>query len=381
MEPIKAVYFQRHLYRFEDVWEDKTFSMRNIDDLNGFFCCLCCIIPFGVIKASLMTAIHLIIFIPSSLLITTLLFPYQLFMLYLSILSTVLLGPKIKTILSLFIWLLYTIFIPIYLIIAYLSCIFFSFYASFKTSLSAQYYIFGGFIDSIHVLLINIRIYLKNNTTEFHQCCLKIKNYVINIDQGEYTWDISFMSCCDKTTRFVFKAFTMFISIVCIMSAVFIEIVVYFIPFSIHLMLNLYMLRFLEYYFRTMLVKQTCLALIALPFIMIPVVLVPLFVALYLVLYVWLFSAFFNKAMLIHTVCNDCFDCLQQISFIGNTILLYNSTLARYCFQSCWKCHCLDGKYEKPEDDGFDDIEKLQKGIHLHVYISCATVMFMSCSP
>lgn len=362
MEQIRAVYFKRHLYKFEDIWKDKEFSMRNINDLNGFFCCICCIVPFGFIKASLMTVIHLFILIPITLIVTIILFPYQLFMMYVSVLSTILLGPKIKFILFFTIWLLYTIFILIYLIIAYFSCIFFSFYASFKTSLSAQYFIFGGFIDSIRILFINIGIYSKNNTIEFHQCCIKIKNYVINLDQGEYTWDISFSSCCHKTTRFILKVLMTLISVICIMSAVFIEIMIYFIPFSIHLMLNLYIFKFLKYYFQSMVVKQPCLALIALPFIIIPIILVPILCAIYLILFVWLYSAFFNKAILIQTVCDndDVFNCLQQMSFIGNTILLYNDSLARYSFQSCWKCHCLHAKYEKPEDDGFDDIEKRQ---------------------
>ena len=54
------------------------------------------------------------------------------------------------------------------------------------------------------------------------------------------------------------------------------------------------------------------------------------------------------------------FDCCQQWSYIGNTVLLYNYNLARYSFQSCWRCHCCHKQIEKEEDDGYD-VDTTQK--------------------
>eukprot|EP01084_Bolivina_argentea_P109545 195823_1 len=355
MDHIKAIYLSRHVYKFEDAWEETKFPMRNIDDLNGFLCCLCCVIPFGVFKACIMSTIHLLITIPLILLVSLILFPYQLFIIYITTLSTILLGPKIKFVLFFTNWLLYTIFIIFYLTFAILSCIYFSFYAAFKVTLSDNYNVFGGYIDPMKILFHNIYIYLFNNTKEFQTYCHQIKYYILNEEQGDIIWDISFISWCTTLMSIIMTT----LSVIFIMSFIFIEIIIYFIPFSIHLMINLYVFKFLKYYFTTMIVTQYCLALIIFPFIIFPILFIPIFAALYLICYVWLYSSFFNKAIIIQTYIDNPFDCLQQWSYIFNTIILYNKWLCKYSFQCWWNCHCLHTS-EKHDDDGFDLEKQIQ---------------------
>ena len=172
-------------------------------------------------------------------------------------------------------------------------------------------------------------------------------------------WDISFISWCSKPTAF----FNTILSILLIMTGVLVEIIIYFIPFTVHILCNLYCIKFGRYYIGKCVPKQPCLALIGLPFIIIFLLIIPLFVAVYLVLFVWLYSAFWNKAILIEKYTDSPFDCLQHWSYILNTINLYNYTLASSSFQSCWKCHCLtDYRSERAVDDyeGFDfDVKSL----------------------
>eukprot|EP01083_Nonionella_stella_P021173 58712_1 len=359
MDPIKAIYFKRHLFRFEDVWTDQKYPTRNVNDLNGFVCCLCCIIPLFIIKAIIMTVIHLVIVLPVTLITIILLFPYQIIMVYISTLSTALLGPKIKFILFLTNWLFYSVFILFYLLIAILSCIFFSFYAAFKVTLSDNYYVLCGYLDPLRIVFTNISIFLTNNTKEFHIYSCQLKNYRLNPDQGEEVWDISLLSWCNLLMGVIMTL----CGILCIMSFVFVEIVLYFIPFSVHVIMSAYFIRFMKHYFGTCIIEQPCLALIACPFILLPIALIPILIALYLVVYVWFYSAFFNKAIIMEAYIDNAFDCLQQWSYIINTILLYNNTLMRYSFQTCWMCHCCF-RNEKPEDDGYDlEVSTRKKGL------------------
>ena len=89
MEHIKAIFFKRHVWRFGEYfqvlddkkWKDRKYPMRNITDLNGFLCCLCCVPPFCVVKAAIMSAIHLLMLLPVLLVTSALLLPYHMVML------------------------------------------------------------------------------------------------------------------------------------------------------------------------------------------------------------------------------------------------------------------------------------------------------------
>eukprot|EP01083_Nonionella_stella_P101453 287583_1 len=85
---------------------------------------------------------------------------------------------------------------PFYLLIAVLSCIFFSFYAAFKVTLSDDYYVLCGYIDPLKIVFANISIFVSNNTREFHIYLCQLKNYRLDQDQGEEVWDISLVSWC-----------------------------------------------------------------------------------------------------------------------------------------------------------------------------------------
>merc|ERR1719334_1128534 len=159
-------------------------------------------VPFVTIKAVFMMFIHSAFVTPTTFIISLLLFPFQLIMIYVASASTNLLGFKAKIFIFFIGWLLYTLFLVFYLIAINISCILFSFYAAFKTTLSTEYNIFGGFNDALRVVMGNMDIYWTNNTTEFYVYCHSIKHYRLDEALGEEQWDISLLSWCSKLTAF-----------------------------------------------------------------------------------------------------------------------------------------------------------------------------------
>jgi len=395
MEHIKAIYLRRHVFRFEEYfneihrtqtpkskwiekkhsdgsglvvsalvtnprrdpnapryeWRDKEYETRDITDLNGFLCCICCGVPFIAMKAVLMMLIHLLLVTPSTLILAVCLFPYQLVMFYIASMSTALLSLRAKCMVFVGGWMLYTLFLILYVIAINVTCTVFSVYAAVKTSLVSDYNVFGGFLDALRIVTENLKILWSNNTAEFHAYCRSIGRYRLDEAAGDEQWDISLISWCSRLTAFV----QIVLSILLIMPSVLVLIAVYFLPFTVHILCRLYLVQFVGHYIGRCIPKQPCLALIGLPFVVLLLVSIPLLAALYLVLFVWLYSAFFMKAVVIEKYTDSPFDALQHLSYILNTVKLYHHTLAAFSFQSGLATMCTEAQSGGPDEyDGFD---------------------------